>query len=230
MICSWNYSERLLDATIIRDIFPLRINAVYLHVNLRDGIACVLIYKKNNCQPWRHIVNPYSWCTKLIHPIAIMVVKEDIILPYRWDIVLADENHRLPHPSTTYEDYHPCRTVYLCRRIHEWSRVRSRRLFRRNSNFVGRIYGRKGAAICLLETLKNRVNMQAVEETSCFSWCKGCKKQASVFTLETRNCTDLFDFCYGCNKRSRVPEQYSTGSCSQYCPAGPVRLWPSVAE
>lgn len=38
-----NYSERLLDAAVVRDVLPLRVHAVYLHTNLRDGVACVLI-------------------------------------------------------------------------------------------------------------------------------------------------------------------------------------------
>jgi len=42
---------------------------------------------------------------------------QDIISPYQLDIVLVDENPRLPYPSTICEDYHPYRIVYLCHRI-----------------------------------------------------------------------------------------------------------------
>lgn len=75
------YSERLLDATVISNIFSLRIDAIYLHSNLVHGIASVLIYEEKRNE--KKII--------IMKPKTIDTVNLD---SHRSDIVLAGENHR----------------------------------------------------------------------------------------------------------------------------------------
>lgn len=119
--CVWNYSKCLFNAAIIGNIFPLRINTVNLHSNFRDSIMCVLICEiKKRARLWeRNNPTDYRWIDDVSIARLSINQRENFIFPYQWDIAPAGENHRSLRLSTTYQDFHLCRTTCLYRQIHE---------------------------------------------------------------------------------------------------------------